>query len=163
MSKMNKYNAHVIGIIRLISVGNAVVNKPKGYKYSQIIKAITKALDTTIATTVCDEENCIKYTIHPDNNGEEYPENWGNIAIYGDLHDLDREGMQKIESWFLECLDKLQKHDDVFKLKYSNEKEIEYLLSVFIIQDAFLSIDVEGAPKSVLVSNKGKIERLECK
>lgn len=167
---------HVAGLIRLDSIGVNIVRSPTRIKNEKVKDAVTKALGNTCdydsereawekCTVPRGSEGSLQYEVYPNSDKDEHTANWGYVAIWGDLRGFGTEDLPNIQDWFEKSLAKLQKPEG-FKPpdQMTMYEKVEYMLSVFVIRAAVLSIDVEGTPRLVLLrdNESGKVIRVHA-
>lgn len=153
---------HVAGIIRLDSIGANTIRAPVEAKNNQIKASVTKALGNTCdynsneeswaqCSVPCGSEGSLQYSVHPNTEKDDHNLSWGYVAIWGDLRNFDMNDVPIIEEWFQRSIELLKKPERVKELEeVTMQEKAEYMLSVFLIRDAVLSIDVEFKPKLLL-------------
>lgn len=159
---------HLAGIIRLDSPGANIVRLPTRDKNEKIKAAVVKALGNTCdydsdteawdrCNVPCGSEGSLQYKVFPDSDRDEHAANWGYISIWADLRDFGAEDVPTIQEWFQKSLKRL-KHPEGFKPveEMTLYEKAEYMLSIFLIRDAVLSVDVEGQPSLILQSTEPK-------
>ncbi|KKK95110.1 hypothetical protein LCGC14_2676090 [marine sediment metagenome] len=166
---------HVAGIIRIDSMGAAIVRGPDKEKNNKIKEAVAKALGNTFNFESSEEdwnrgsapagsEGSLQYSVSSNSDGDEHALSWGYISIWGDLRDFGSEDVPSLTDWFQKSLERLLKpegfEDPAFM---SNNDKAEYMLSSFMIRDAVLGIHVEYSPRIVLVwdDEKKKVNMIQ--
>ncbi len=154
---------HLAGIIRLDSMGNAMVRWPAEEKRQKIVDAVERALGYTcnFESSIEDSQRCtvptgsegsLQYRVSRNSDEDEHALSWGYIAIWGDLRDFGTEDVQGIVDWFQKSLERLNKPAGFKDPKDMTEREkAEYMLAAFMIRDAVLSVSVEYSPKAILL------------
>ncbi len=159
---------HVAGIIRIDSMGVAILRGPAEKKVEKIKEAVTKALGNTCdfessseAFAQCNvpggSEGSLQYTISRNSDEDEHALSWGYIAIWGDLRDFGAEDVQSVVDWFQQSLDRLIKPDGFGDpAEMTDREKADYMLSAFMIRDAVLSVSVEYSDTTILLWDEEK-------
>ena len=166
---------HLAGIIRVDSMGSAMVRLPSRDKLEKINEGITKALGIT-SSFEDDIETChncnvpsgsegsLQYRVSRNTDNDEHSLSWGFVSIWGDLRDFGDEDVQSVVDWFQKSLERLEKPEG-FKnpADMSMREKADYMLSAFMIRDAVLSIEVEYSNRTILLwSDKEKTVNQIC-
>ncbi len=166
---------HVAGVIRLDSMGAAMVKGATGVKNEKIEAAAVKALGNTcdFESSPEEHERCnvpsgsegsLQYRVFPNTDDDNHALSWGYAVIWGDLRDFDAEDVLEIQEWFQKSLERLHKPEGFWSPEGMSEREkAEHALCVFSIRGAILSIDVEGGPQTVLLWDNDARKVVELK
>jgi len=167
---------HVAGIIRLDNLGAGIIRLSTVRKNEIIKQAVVKALGNMCnydsgaearehCTVPCGSEGSLQYKVFPysDSDEDTHALSWGYAVIWADLRDFGSEDVPEIENWFQKSLAKLMKPEGFNPAEQMGMiEEAEDMLSVFLIREAILSVDVESLPRIILLwdSDASKIIRL---
>jgi len=113
----------VAGIIRLDSLGIALVKGPEDEKHQKILAAIEKAMGGKPTNFdgprgACNlplgSEGSLQYSILRNRDNEDgHSLSWGYVSIWGDLRDYGAEDVPRIEKWLKETAARLLKPEGV--------------------------------------------------
>ncbi len=146
---------HVAGIIRLDSMGFAMVRLSDEVKLKQLNEAIKNALGNTYSyednpeafgkcSVPTGSEGSLQYKVSRNTDENEHALSWGFVSIWGDLRDFGAEDVQGVVDWFQQSLDRLIKPDGFGDpAEMTDREKADYMLSAFMIRDAVLSVSVE--------------------
>lgn len=154
---------HIAGLIRLDSMGAAIVRLPVREMNDRLKVAAAKALGYTCnfessieAREACSvpqgSEGSLQYQVFSNSDKDEHALSWGYVAIWGDLRDFGTEDYPSVLDWFQKSLERLQ-HPEGFgspKDMSQNDRAL-YAIASFMIRDAVLSVRAESFPCKILI------------
>ena len=159
---------HVAGLIRVDSMGAAIVRTIPGDKQEKIRAAIKKAMGNTCdyETSITGWDQCnvprgsegsLQYTVSRNSDEDDHGLSWGYISIWGDLRDYGTEDVEEIVKWLQKSLEKLMEPEGFGEpADMSDLEKANYMLSSFMIRDAVLSVDVEYSDTTILLWDNDK-------
>ena len=158
---------HVAGIVRLDNMGS-LVRMPVSARNEKVEEAVVRALGNTCVygdssetwnscTVPCGSEGSLQYKVYPNTNKDSRSLSWGYVAIWGDLRGFDVGDLPTIYDWLEKSLVELEKPGRFRILeKMTAQQKAGYLLSVFVIREAVMCVEVKGEPKVVLLWDGGQ-------